>query len=73
MICLDAGGPGVIVDETCGFVIRVDQPADRVVEGIANAFARLAREDSLRAAMGAAAPMRLGEFTQAKMFAAMGY
>lgn len=73
VICLDAGGPGVIVDETCGFVIRVDQPADRVVEGIANAFARLAREDSLRAAMGAAAPMRLGEFTQAKMFAAMGY
>lgn len=73
VICLDAGGPGVIVDETCGFVIRVDQPADRVVEGIANAFARLVQEDSLRAAMGAAAPMRLGEFTQAKMFAAMGY
>ncbi len=73
VICLGIGGPGAIVSDTCGFVVQADQCTDRVVEDIAAAFAQLAGNDSLRATLGSAARIRLEKFTQAEMFAAMGY
>lgn len=73
IICLDSGGPGVVVDSTCGFVIRTDQSPEHVVTDIAVAMTRLASEMPLRAAMGAAANRRLDEFSQSRVLAALGY
>jgi len=43
VICLDIGGPGVIVNESCGVVVPIEGADEaKVVTGIANAMIRLA-------------------------------
>ena len=40
VICLDLGGPALLVDEMCGFKIS-SEPSDRIVDDIANAMKSL--------------------------------
>ena len=48
-ICLDLAGPGMIVDETCGVAIAAgDRDEDEIVESLAEALRRLARDPALR-------------------------
>lgn len=60
VVCLDLGGPAVIVSKTCGFKVSADDPA-RAVSEIAAAMRRLADEPDLRARIGAAAGKRAAE------------
>jgi glycosyltransferase involved in cell wall biosynthesis len=61
VICLDWGGPGIIVNETCGFKV---QPADRelTVERLAEAMARLAEQKAAGISMAVPAKARAGDF-----------
>lgn len=46
VVCLDLGGPGVIVDETCGKVIRTQGRSEhQVVADLAQAMAQLASDE----------------------------
>jgi len=54
MIVADRGGPGFVVDETCGFRIPVTDP-EQFAAQIADAIRKLAAAPELVAAMGAAA------------------
>jgi glycosyltransferase involved in cell wall biosynthesis len=63
VICLDLGGPGTIVDQTCGRVVGTagrDEAA--CVAGLADAIAELNRSPPLRRELGAGARARAGEF-----------
>jgi glycosyltransferase involved in cell wall biosynthesis len=53
-VCLDAGGPGVLVDPSCGFKVRPGAPL-QVVEDLARALDTLAQDPVLLRAMGQAA------------------
>jgi glycosyltransferase involved in cell wall biosynthesis len=57
VVCLDAGGPAVLVDPSCGFKVRPGDP-EQVVEDLARALDELARDPALRRAMGQAAADR---------------
>jgi glycosyltransferase involved in cell wall biosynthesis len=54
VICLDAGGPAVLVDPSCGFKVRPGEPS-QVVEDLARALHALASRPALAEAMGEAA------------------
>jgi glycosyltransferase involved in cell wall biosynthesis len=54
MIVADRGGPGFVVDESCGFRVPVLDP-DQFASGIAAGIRKLAQEPRLIDAMGAAA------------------
>jgi glycosyltransferase involved in cell wall biosynthesis len=54
MVVADRGGPGFVIDETCGFRVPVIDPA-QFAEGIAACIRRLAAEPRLVESMGAAA------------------
>ncbi|HKU70843.1 MAG TPA: glycosyltransferase family 4 protein [Burkholderiales bacterium] len=54
VVCLDAGGPGVLVDPSCGFKVRPGAPV-QVVEDLARALGTLAQDPALLRAMGQAA------------------
>ena len=60
VICLDLGGPAVIVSDECGFKVSADNPAQAVDE-MAKVMRRLANDCDLRARMGAAAGRRAAE------------
>ncbi len=61
VVCLDLGGPGVMVDETCGRVVRTwGRSRDAVVDGLAHALTELADDPAARTrlAQGALARAR---------------
>jgi glycosyltransferase involved in cell wall biosynthesis len=60
VVCLDAGGPAVLVDPSCGFKVR---PGDRqqVVDDLARVLATLAGDRRLIRSMGEAARYRARE------------
>jgi len=60
VICLDVGGPGLVVTEETGIKIRVTTP-EQVVNDLAKAMLRLAQDLSLRVYMGRAARKRVAE------------
>jgi glycosyltransferase involved in cell wall biosynthesis len=60
VVCLDAGGPAVLVDPSCGFKVRPGEP-EQVVEDLARALDELARDPALRRAMSQAAVDRAHE------------
>ncbi|MDC0314938.1 glycosyltransferase, partial [bacterium] len=47
VICLDWGGPGMIVDENTGWTVK-PETRDETIKGIARAIAALASEDEER-------------------------
>jgi glycosyltransferase involved in cell wall biosynthesis len=54
VVCLDVGGPAVLVDAACGFRVPPGTP-ERAVRGLADALATLATDPALADAMGRAA------------------
>ncbi len=66
-ICLDIGGPGLLVDETCGQVIHTQrQTEDRVVERLAEALLEMAKTPDLLAQYKQGALARANFFTWKK-------
>jgi glycosyltransferase involved in cell wall biosynthesis len=57
VLCVDAGGPAVLVDDSCGFRVAPNSPAE-VVAGLADGLSMLADDQALAAAMGDAAVRR---------------
>jgi glycosyltransferase involved in cell wall biosynthesis len=57
VVCVDAGGPAVLVDDACGFCVPAGEPA-QVIEALARALAALASDRTLARRMGAAAVQR---------------
>lgn len=57
VICLDAGGPAVLVDASCGFRVPPGEP-QQVVAGLTQALATLAQNAALARTMGEAAMRR---------------
>jgi glycosyltransferase involved in cell wall biosynthesis len=60
VVCLDAGGPAVLVDPSCGFKVRPGAPT-QVVEDLARSLDALAQDPALLRAMGQAAASRARE------------
>ena len=60
VVCLDAGGPAVLVDQSCGFKVRPGDP-QQVVEDLARVLATLASDRHLIRSMGEAARYRAHE------------
>lgn len=60
VVCLDAGGPAVLVDAACGYKVRAGEPR-QVVEDLGRALAALAGDPRLTRAMGDAALRRAWE------------
>jgi glycosyltransferase involved in cell wall biosynthesis len=60
VVCLDAGGPAILVDPSCGFKVRPGAP-QQVVEDLARALAMLAGDRRLVRCMGDAALQRAHE------------
>ncbi len=62
-ICLDLGGPGAIVDETCGRVIATaERSEDEVVAALANALVALAADPAQRTGLADGARQRVQDF-----------
>jgi glycosyltransferase involved in cell wall biosynthesis len=61
VVCLDFGGPGQMVTSDCGIVVEVGD-LDATVSALANGLATLARDASLRSAMGQAASRRAAQY-----------
>ncbi|MBN2570118.1 MAG: glycosyltransferase family 4 protein [Deltaproteobacteria bacterium] len=60
VVCLDLGGPGVIVDEICGWKVSTEgKTADDVVNDLAEGLIRLAGDDALRERYGKNAAERI--------------
>ena len=63
VVCLDLGGPGVMVDDSCGRVIKTaDLDEETVVEGLANALLELAGDPDLRRRLSEGAINRSRQF-----------
>jgi glycosyltransferase involved in cell wall biosynthesis len=60
VVCLDLGGPGVSVTPDCGIAVP-PTTTERVVDGMASALLKLARDPALRHRMGTAARRRATE------------
>jgi glycosyltransferase involved in cell wall biosynthesis len=60
VVCLDVGGPAVLVDAGCGFRVPPRRP-EEAVQGLTEALATLAADRPLAAAMGRAAAVRAQE------------
>jgi glycosyltransferase involved in cell wall biosynthesis len=60
VICLNTGGPALLVDASCGFRVPAGEPP-AVVAGLAHALAKLAQDPGLVQSMGAAAVQRVCE------------
>ncbi|HEX5464804.1 MAG TPA: glycosyltransferase family 4 protein [Burkholderiales bacterium] len=71
VVCIDTGGPGAIVDRSCGLKIPVGHVHD-VVSGLCWALQRLAQEPPLAARLSAGAIARAdGEFSWASRMASV--
>jgi len=57
VVCLDTGGPAVLVDSSCGFRVHAGKPGG-VVEGLAQSLVTLAADAELRRDMQTAAIRR---------------
>lgn len=63
VVCLDLGGPGVIVDETCGFKVEARGRSRREVEAaLAAELERLLDEPDLLARLRVGAQLRAAQF-----------
>lgn len=60
IVCIDHAGPGELVGEDCGIKISLGSPG-QVVNDLAIAIERLAKNPALRHKMGAAAQQRVNE------------
>ena len=66
-ICLDLGGPGAIVDETCGRVIATgERDADAVLAALGDTLVELAEDPALRHRLSRGAIQRVRTFGWAK-------
>jgi len=64
IVCLDLGGPGVMVDETCGRVIETNELGEsEVIFALSNALLELAENPELRLRLRKGALARVSEFT----------
>jgi glycosyltransferase involved in cell wall biosynthesis len=71
VICLDIGGPAVLVDTSCGFRVPAGEP-EQVVAGLAKALMALAQNAALARTMGEAAVQRArGQFSWTHQVARM--
>ena len=67
VICVDAGGPGSIVDASCGFSLKVGQRREiEIIEELASAMRQLAADHELRSRLSAGARKRACELTWSK-------
>jgi glycosyltransferase involved in cell wall biosynthesis len=63
VVCFNLGGPGIIVDETCGRVVSVeDGDRDDVIQRLAEALRCLAADKHLRNRLSAGASARARQF-----------
>jgi glycosyltransferase involved in cell wall biosynthesis len=63
VVCLDLGGPGVMVDETCGRVIRTDKLSEEaVIQALSDALMELAKNPELRYKLSEGALARTSQF-----------
>lgn len=63
VVCLDLGGPGVMVDASCGRVVPTQRASERmVVEGLRMALLELAGSAALRAELGQGARARAAAY-----------
>lgn len=70
VICLGLGGPGKLVDETCGRVIDVTGLSEtECAEALGSAILTLANNDTLRLAIGHGAVARYGLFSWKRVVA----
>ena len=68
VLCLDLGGPGVIVDDTCGQVVAVAGGAEgEVVHALSDALVQLASCLELRQKLSEGARSRAREYTWEKL------
>ncbi len=64
VVCLNSGGPGVIVDETCGRVITIDGLGEEtVIQSLSNTLIELAENSELRHRLSQGALTRLTKFS----------
>jgi glycosyltransferase involved in cell wall biosynthesis len=64
VICLDLGGPGSIVNASCGVVAETSHRDEKaVVQGVANAMVSICTDAVFRAVLSKNAPVRAGEMT----------
>lgn len=64
VVCLKLGGPGILVNDTCGLVIDAStRSEEEVVASLASAMVRLAQEPGLTAELASRAPMRAAELS----------
>ncbi|WP_424096546.1 glycosyltransferase family 4 protein [Moorena producens] len=63
VVCLDLGGPGVMVDETCGRVIKTDGLTEEgVIQKLSDALVELAENSELRQQLSARALAQPNKF-----------
>jgi len=63
VVCLDLGGPGQIVDDTCGFVIKTKGlNEESVIWALANCLTKLAEDSALRKRLSEGAAERVKKF-----------
>jgi glycosyltransferase involved in cell wall biosynthesis len=60
VICLDWGGPGEVIDDSCGIKIPVDTP-HQVISDLHNAFLKLRDDEALRVSLARYGAKRAGE------------
>lgn len=60
VVCLDYGGPAVLVDTTCGFKVKGSDPAS-IIDGLHVALKTLVMNRSLGTALGQAGRQRVNE------------
>jgi glycosyltransferase involved in cell wall biosynthesis len=64
VICFDLGGPGVIVDDTCGFVIKTGGlNQEQAIKKMADCMIRLAEDPARVMKLALGATMRVKEFS----------
>jgi glycosyltransferase involved in cell wall biosynthesis len=60
VVCLDAGGPGQLVDASCGIKVRIEHH-EQMVADLAAALVRLARDETLRHSMAVSSIERISD------------
>jgi glycosyltransferase involved in cell wall biosynthesis len=64
VICLDLGGPGSIVDDSCGIAVRTGGKDERaVIRSLAEAMVKVCLDSDYRAQLSTHAPERAAEMT----------
>lgn len=70
VVCLDLGGPGQIVDNTCGFKVETDGLDEKgVIWALADRLNRLAEDRSLRRRLSNGATQRVKKFSWSALVA----